>query len=1051
MAGIRVARIGDDRRRSEWLTRGCLVAVLGTALGGLLGGCGEEEPRSSYFDERIGPILEVNCARQTGGCHLPDARGNVSGNLDLSSYDALMRRQDVLPPFGPYPLGLLLMKVSGPQDIQVETFEPPDPTQPDVLSVEVHTDVRHAAGPGITVGSGGFNEIRRWIEFGHARNGVPVPEGDHDMGPCATEYGFNNFEENRFESATFDPASLALFTSDVQPVLRESCAGERCHGNRLRGYNLACGDDERQIRWNYFISVWFLADPPDRSELLRRPLARGAGGSPHLGGDTFLSPQDGGYQAILGWAQNLLSRDPGAVRELDRYATTGFRFFVNRVEPVLVRKGCMFQNCHSTVAQNQDLQLFAGSGGRFSRSSQHRNHGTARAFLAFYSDDPNQSRIIAKNLYPADLIEGGQGMEHRGGPLFEDFPPTASGVNPATWDDCAGYDVDNGDINDIPGYCIIARWQQIERADAVASGEVFTDIVSEALWIERPLGIGEVTDFYTYRPGADLMAAPTTVAADGSLSLGASRSLLASCGLTQATADVRGPTVSWDGTRTAFAARSSAAEPLRLYWMYSDGSDCERVPGLDAPPEENGIQIHDFDPTFSPIGDIVFASTRGNLERDQYTYQGPTRTPSQMEPNANIYSFSPASGELRQVTYLLNQELQPDFTVEGRLVYTIEKRQPDFHQFALRRMNLDGGDFRPFFGSRPSVGFESTSEVTQLPNLNIAFVATRLHAPDAAGSIGFANISLGVDQTGRDPADGFYLHALRIPRPGALRGGMGVFRSPTALPTGRILVACALGASLDAGGPFDFDLCEMDPQSGATRVVTGVAGRAELEPVAVFQRYVRPSRPVIESDGETLDRPLVEPGRSDAVVVFHDFPQQVGLEFTNIRAPRIIDTRIQGFDVLETLPPPPGATSFAGLDHVVNDAFGPVYVSNRVLGHARLQADGSAAIHLPGGTPLLFRPTDGSGTALSWPAGAPFSGLLMPREEDQYYPGEQARRGIARRLFNNICGFCHAGMSGFEPPVATSPDVVSSPSVSMAMTEPVEEMNIPPANRPAPE
>ena len=32
------------------------------------------------------------------------------GNLDLSSYDALLRREDVLSPTGPYPVGQLLLK-----------------------------------------------------------------------------------------------------------------------------------------------------------------------------------------------------------------------------------------------------------------------------------------------------------------------------------------------------------------------------------------------------------------------------------------------------------------------------------------------------------------------------------------------------------------------------------------------------------------------------------------------------------------------------------------------------------------------------------------------------------------------------------------------------------------------------------------------------------------------------------------------------------------------------------------------------------------------------
>lgn len=1017
----------------------------------LLGGCSPPlAPESSYFDERISPILIQNCARNVVGCHLPDAFGNAAGNLDLSSYDALLRRRDVLAPFGPYPIGLLLAKTTDPQQILVETFAAPDPMRPDDREVLITTDIRHGGGRIIDMGSRTFGELRRWIDSGFARTGVPIDRRQTEFGDCVSGIGFNNFEVNRFETSTdmTDPAVFENFVNNVQPILRARCAGEYCHGDRLRGYYLACGDTDVELRWNHFISQWFLADPPDESELLRRPLAVARGGSPHVGGDIFATEDDSDYRAIEGWAQALLVSNPDAVTELDFYATQGFRFFVNRVEPILVRKGCMFQNCHSAIAQNQDLQLLSGSDGRFSRASQHRNHGSARFFLALSSSDPNQSRIIAKNLFPPDFVAGGAGISHRGGSLFEDFSTPAGAANPASPDDCVGYDADNGDLNEVPAYCILARWHQIEREEAIVNREIAPDLMSAVVWVARPIGVGETTDFDTYRPGADLLIATPVVAADGSISLGAPTSLLSGCGLTPATADVRRPQVNWGATRIAFAARSAADQPLRLYWMDTDGGACAPIPNVAPPvPMENGILTHDFDPTFSPNGEIVFASTRGHLDRAAYTYQGPTRTPAAMEPGANLFVFTQfGETQVRQLTHLLNQELQPSFTAEGRVVYTVQKRQPGFHQIALRRMNLDGGDFRPFFGSRPSVGFASISACVQLPNLNVAFVSGPLHATDGAGSIGTLNLSLGVDQTGRDPRDGAYLRAQRTV------SGSGVFRSPATLPTGRLLVSCDPSATDPMAGPFDFDLCELDPSTGGVRTVLATPGVAEVDPVAVYVRYVRPSQAVIESDGETLDRPLLQFDRTHSEVIFHDFPLQVSLEFTNIRAPHPLDDRIQGFDALETLPPPPTARTFADVsDRIVTDEFGPMYVANRVLGHVELNPDGSAAVFFPGGTPLLYRPTDASGAPLEFLPGGPFTGSMMPREADQYYPGEQGRRGTPRRMFNNLCGFCHAALSGSELPVATSPDVLTLASQSAAVDDTRHDMRIPPADRSPPE
>ncbi|MFW6200989.1 MAG: phosphoribosylformylglycinamidine synthase subunit PurL, partial [Gemmatimonadota bacterium] len=69
--------------------------------------------------------------------------------------------------------------------------------------------------------------------------------------------------------------------------------------------------------------------------------------------------------------------------------------------------------------------------------------------------------------------------------------------------------------------------------------------------------------------------ADATVDAGGALSLGDSVSLLSGCGLDPAATDVRGPAVSWDGSRIAFSARTDEGSPWRLWWMNEDGTGCE--------------------------------------------------------------------------------------------------------------------------------------------------------------------------------------------------------------------------------------------------------------------------------------------------------------------------------------------------------------------------------------------------------------------------------------------------------------------------------------------
>ena len=98
--------------------------------------CEERAPSAySYYEERIAPILDVGCARQTTGCHVDNGSGSALGNLDLSTYDSLMRREDLLPPFGPYPVGALLLKAGNAAQVQVRTLDAPDATQPARRSV----------------------------------------------------------------------------------------------------------------------------------------------------------------------------------------------------------------------------------------------------------------------------------------------------------------------------------------------------------------------------------------------------------------------------------------------------------------------------------------------------------------------------------------------------------------------------------------------------------------------------------------------------------------------------------------------------------------------------------------------------------------------------------------------------------------------------------------------------------------------------------------------------------------------------------------------------
>lgn len=1007
-----------DPLRAAVVMRAALVMLAGAVI---LACEDPAPPSSSYFDERIAPVLKVGCVEQTASCHIATLEGTAAGNLDLSSYDALMRREDVLPAYGPYPVGLLFLKGSGPVDINVDTLDPPDPSKPDERFVRITTDIRHNAGQGIQLSSEASNLLKQWIAAGYTRTGVADGDVQQSTGACRNGVG-----TDRGFDASAEPANAeaySLFKTSVQPILKDSCAGGGCHASPIADLYLACGDTEEELRWNYFVSVEHLANPVSTSELLRRPLAVGRGGTFHEGGDVFSSTDDPRYVAIRDWAEALVKDDPGAI--VDAETDAGFRFFANRVQPVLVRKGCAFLNCHSP-AMFHDFRFRGGSQGTFSRVATRKNYEMSKALLAYDSPNPNDSRIIAKNLYPADDVPGGQGMAHRGGFLFEDFGVIDASLQPASPALCASVDADSGDLNEIPAYCVLARWHAIERELAVDRGEITDPALSGIVWVARDESPGDFRDFDTFRGGADLRFASATLDGEGAVTLGASASLLGECGL-GASPDVRTPAVSWDGKLVAFAARATAGEPLRLYSVKPDGTDCAPIAGAAAAEEEgNGIAIHDFDPAFAPDGEMVFASTRGHLG-EGYAYTGPTRTPASLAPNANLYVLSSDGSEVRELTFLLNQELAPSFMSDGRVIFTTEKREPDFHQLAGRRQNLDGGDYHPLFAQRPSVGFEAAREVIELPNRNLVMVAGPLDAVDGAGTLAVVNRSIGPDQNDRDPADTFYIHSLSFPAPGAFGGMTGAYRSPAPLPGGRILASCDLAAASLTEGTRTYELCEIDPHTGSVRTVGGEPGLSNVETVVVAaraQRGVFQSR-IDEPNGHTL----VVPGETDAVIQVQDMPLLATLLFSNTRTGRAIDDRMKGVRVYEALPPPSNATSFSDLgDQVVDDAFGQVFVNYSELGTAPIAADGSMGIRIPGGTPIVLAATDAGGDILTFGEGAPFTGDVIQREQMQFYPGERANQSLQRRFFAGLCGGCHGSITNRELEIAVDVDVLTGAS-----------------------
>jgi hypothetical protein len=710
------------------------------------GACTTKQPQpSTYFERAIAPTLQTSCVRtNTGaGCHVADGKGNAFGNLDLTAYAGVERRRDLLLDYGPYLQPSMLAKNVPPYQVAVELW--------DGTKVVVTTDIKHAGGPILDPTASAYQTLRHWIENGAAENNTGVaPVNLPQSASCSHVVpAAQGFDPNSDPSS----ADFGTFQQVAHRILQISCVASNCHGTSVNALYLTCGSTPEEVRWNYFAASDYLAATPEASEIVRRPLATSQGGSYHEGGPLFPSVTDPGYRALLQWAR---AHGPPQAQNLD----PALLFFAQKVQPVLVKKGCMMAQCHS-AAMFHEYRLRGGSAGSFSLNTTRRNYAFSVAQMSFESDDVNASRLVRKNLYRPDTSPNGSlhpGLVHRGGSLLEDF---GGQVPSGSLCDKGNYDYAGGMVDSIPAYCIIHEWHRLERAERSSTP------LSAIVYVKRPPppGPDRPQDFDVFAGGASLHIAKATLSPTGDVQLGADTAVdLSSCGLA-AGPDVRRPAVSWDGGTIAFAARGKPSDPLAIYTMRADGTGCAKQVDIAAHDGiVNNLLEHDFDPAFSPPPSpgeqrIVFASTRGNLDPSAFDYSGPQRTPADpAKPNANLYVLEPdpnAQGNkrVRQLTWQLNMERMPSFMQDGRLIFTAEKREPSFYQLALRRLNLDGGDYHPLYAQRASIGYTQATNVVELADRDFATVFSNQDAQHGAGALAVFNRSIGIDFTSANGKD----------------------------------------------------------------------------------------------------------------------------------------------------------------------------------------------------------------------------------------------------------------------------------------------------------
>jgi Tol biopolymer transport system component len=357
------------------------------------------------------------------------------------------------------------------------------------------------------------------------------------------------------------------------------------------------------------------------------------------------------------------------------------------------------------------------------------------------------------------------------------------------------------------------------------------------------------------------------------------------------------PEVSFDGKSILFAAKKASGDPWCVWEMRADGTDPRRITCGAAGARQPVYlsTVYTITPTsVDPWVQVAFVGENPG-ERDE----------AGVAPHTSLWSCKTDGTALRRLTFNLSNDVEPVILPDGRMVYAGWLRSPGGgDRVGLLGVNEDGTDYQTYAGDQ---GLRVMHMPAPTSNGLVVFVEADRIGEDGAGRL--ASVSQGRP-----------LHSYR-----SLTGEAdGLFRAPSPLPDGRVLVAWRPGSGGGRFGIYRFDSA------------TGARVKAFEDPAwhSVQAKLVAPhpmpdarSSVVREDDAEgkifTIDVGIQEPGRA--------LPKGIA----------------KSLRVVEGVP--------AAADRPA---------SRRLLGEVPIADDGSYQVQIPANTPVQLELVDASGAAV---------------------------------------------------------------------------------------
>lgn len=786
-----------------------------------------------------------------------------------------------------------------------------------------------------------------------------------------------------------EPEDVDVFATEVAPLLEQRCGTRACHASpddEIAGIDPAYFafpvDADGRLRGEARIAV-ARARAEDKlsaeggifADLVRKPLDESLGGLAHRGGPQFRSMTNPELEALIRWADGARPAEEPLPHLVERYR--------DDVQPILAERGCMLTNCHGSGASNS-LILDPGVLGAQDRESTLRNYRKVVFHLNLDTPDPMLARLVRKT-----IPEEHGGIFHRGGNAF--FEP--------------------GD----PELETLAAFMRYARAQL---GVADTGTVDGLVFVGAPPTPRTLWDIDAYQPGGDVY----------SLIPATSRGALVNLSAAHHTgpADIRDPSVSYDGRRVAFAMRRGEADCLNLYVMDIDGGGLVQITHDVTLP--NGIRPANVEPVWGPDDRIYFVSTRAGVMADDATH-----------PLSNIWRVDADGGGLVRMTYSADMEIAPAwraFHAPGRV---LEERSLDLTFTAVR--GIGGRRHAPLMRVPPDFRADYHPHYgTQHPELQIftqvsAFPDDRevlLLMDDAdvweGGALALIDRNLGpVISDGGEPSVLAYVDSLqRLGSPGEEVTHRGVspggfYRDPVALPDGTVVVSHAPGP-IDLSDPSAtpdtalYQLFLRERPGNRTTVdrrelLVDLPGLVETDPTPITLRrreeILDPAEHLVpgQAHGELLNFDLAV----DMTVANEDSP-------SNDKPFDVLGDSIRFVRIVEQVPLRP--EDYPDWPDTSTHRVGRgAHGIRRIVAEMPVGADTSYYAELPAAVPFFVQALD-----IGRMANATHNLWVF------LLPGEKLRNVTRREVWDQRCSGCHGSRSGDPVDTVRAPDVLTQAS-----------------------